>query len=84
MQTELGPGFTLLALDASDAAVAAFEGAAKAEGVPLNVVRDTAADDRRAYEAKLILVRPDQYVVWMGDDAPGDEQRVVRRVVGAS
>ena len=38
---ELGPGFTLLAFGADDAAVAAFEEAAKALGVPLKVVRDT-------------------------------------------
>ena len=82
VQTKLGPGFTLVAYGASDAAVAAFESAAKAESVPLNVVRDTVDGDRAAYEAKLILVRPDQYVVWQGDDAPGDEQALLRRVVG--
>ena len=37
---ELGPGFTLLALDADDGVVAAFEQAAKSLGVPLKTVRD--------------------------------------------
>ena len=41
---------------------AAFEAAAKELGVPLKVVSDTLAGGREAYRARLILVRPDQYV----------------------
>ncbi len=66
---ELGPYFTLLAFDAEDGTIAAFAEAAKALGVPLTMVRDSYADGRTAYGAKLILVRPDRYVAWTGDDA---------------
>jgi hypothetical protein len=81
---ELGSGFTLLALGADDAAVAAFESAAKASGIPLKVIRDSFDDSRGAYEARLVLVRPDQYVVWAGDEAPQDPAKILSRVTGTA
>ena len=75
---ELGAGFTLLALDADDAAVEEFRAAAGVLAVPLTVVRDTLADGRDAYGHRLVLVRPDQYVAWAGDSAPGDVDAVLR------
>ena len=80
---ELGPGFTLLALDEGEAA-GAFEAAAKAHNVPLKVIRDTSEGGRKAYESKLVLVRPDQYVVWAGDEAPADAGKVLTKVAGLS
>ena len=79
---ELGSGFTLLAFDAEEHAVEAFRQAAQARRVPLDVVRDTRDGDRASYEAKLVLVRPDQYVVWAGDEPPGDVDALLRRVTG--
>src|SRR5206468_7719473 len=79
---DLGPDFTLLAFGADDAAIAAFETAATSLRVPLKIVRDSLADGRKAYEAQLMLVRPDRYVVWVGDGAPADAARVIARLVG--
>ena len=79
---ELGRGFTLLAWDADPAGVTAFEQAAATSGVPLTVVRDTFADGRAAYGARLILVRPDQFVAWVGDEAPKDPETILRTVTG--
>ncbi|AMN40091.1 FAD-dependent monooxygenase [Rhodoplanes sp. Z2-YC6860] len=79
---ELGPGFTLLAFDAGDAAVKAFEQAAVATKVPLKVVRDTYADGRTKYEARMILVRPDQFIVWTGNTAPDNATHVMHTVAG--
>ena len=59
---ELGADFTLLAFDTGDEAVRAFEQAAGLQNVPLKVVRDTFDGGPDAYGARLILVRPDQYI----------------------
>jgi 4-hydroxyisophthalate hydroxylase len=79
---ELGPDFTLLAFGAEDWDMAAFARAAAPLGVPLKIVRDTLADGRQAYAARLMLIRPDRYVVWVGDRAPADAARVIARLVG--
>jgi 4-hydroxyisophthalate hydroxylase len=78
----LGRGFTLLAFDADDASVQAFEHAASALRVPLKVVRDSYADGRLKYETRMILVRPDQFIVWIGVAAPPDAGAIMRRVAG--
>ncbi len=79
---ELGKGFTLLAFDADAHTVAAFEAAARSRNIPLKVIADTCRDGREAYGQRLILVRPDQYVVWTGDKTPGDLGRLFGRLVG--
>ena len=44
---------------------------------------DTADGPRAAYGQRFILVRPDQYVAWAGNDPPADAAAVLRRAVGA-
>jgi 4-hydroxyisophthalate hydroxylase len=80
---ELGPEFTLIAFDGDDTTVADFERAAEARGVPLKTIRDSYRDGRAAYEAKLMLVRPDRYVAWLSDAAPACADAVIARAVGA-
>src|ERR1700733_500534 len=77
MFEELGPDFTLLAFDAEDSTALAFADAAKALKVPLKVVRDSYRDGRKAYEASLILVRPDRYVAWTAVDVPVDAAAIL-------
>jgi hypothetical protein len=79
---ELGPDFTLLAFDADDRSVQTFETAFQTLGVPLKIVRDSYGDGREAYEARMILVRPDRYVAWLGDAAPSDAKAVAGKVAG--
>ena len=79
---ELGPDFTLLAFDGKDQTVAAFEKAARSLGVPLKIVCDTYQDGRTAYEAKLMLIRPDRYIAWSGDVAPADAAGVIAKAAG--
>jgi 2-polyprenyl-6-methoxyphenol hydroxylase-like FAD-dependent oxidoreductase len=79
---KLGAWYTLLALDAADADVQVMQGAAGSVHVPLEIVRDSSADQRRDYAARLILVRPDQYVVWSGDTPPANPAALLQRVTG--
>jgi 2-polyprenyl-6-methoxyphenol hydroxylase-like FAD-dependent oxidoreductase len=79
---ELGTGFTLLAFDAEAGTVEAFVEAARTLRLPLKVVRDVYRDGREAYEARLILVRPDQYVAWTGDRMPHDVRGVLAKAIG--
>ncbi len=79
---ELGPDFTLFAFDDKGEAAAAFEKAAQRLGVPLKIVCDSFADGRTAYEAKLILVRPDRYVAWTAASAPAEAAAVIGKAAG--
>jgi hypothetical protein len=43
----------------------------------LKIIRDAYGDGRSAYEAKLILVRPDRYVAWAAQAAPADARAIL-------
>jgi len=77
---ELSTGFTLL--DLAGGAHDAFSEDAKALGVPLSVVTDTYEGSRAELGARLVLIRPDQYVAWCGDESPSDPAAVLRRAAG--
>ena len=79
---ELGRGFTLLAFDADDGVTQGFEQAARSLNIPFKVVRDSYANGRMRYEAPLILVRPDQFIAWIGERAPADATALMRKIVG--
>lgn len=74
--------FTLLAFDAADTDVAALEAAAAALAIPFSTVRDSLDGGRKRYEARLVLVRPDQYVAWSGDALDGDATVILKRAAG--
>lgn len=65
----LGSGFTLLALGADAAGVQAFREAATRLELPLTVVEAPAEGEAQRYAARWVLVRPDQFVAWTGNDA---------------
>ena len=79
---ELGPGFTLLAFDADSAEVDAFAQAAKNLAMPLKIIRDRYSAERAAYDRRLVLVRPDQFVAWTGDALPHDPAPLLARISG--
>jgi hypothetical protein len=78
---ELGSGLTLLSFDA-DSGASVIERAAQSLNVPLKIVRDRYEGDCTRFEARLVLVRPDQYVVWAGNEAPADAATMLRKVTG--
>jgi 4-hydroxyisophthalate hydroxylase len=66
---DLGAGFTLVAIGAASDSATAFSSAAAELEVPIEVVSREAGGEADDYGSKLILVRPDHYVSWVGDDA---------------
>jgi 4-hydroxyisophthalate hydroxylase len=81
---ELGPGYTLIALTGDRRPTAAFQAAARALHIPLRVLVDTFDEGRTAYGCRFILVRPDQYAAWTGNELPPDPAALLRRVVGGA
>jgi len=79
---ELGRGYTLVALTGDRRPAAAFQAAAGKLRMPLRVLADTFDGQRTAYKRRFILVRPDQYVAWTGDEPPANATDLLRRVVG--
>ena len=64
----LGDGFTLLALGADSTDTQVLIDAAAAAGVPLKVIHEHAGSHADRYEARWILVRPDQFVAWVSEE----------------
>ena len=79
---ELGEGFILLALDADDETVANFEREAKVMRIPLKVIRDHYTGERQAYAARLVLIRPDDFVAFAGD-GPVNAKDILARATGS-
>jgi 4-hydroxyisophthalate hydroxylase len=79
---ELGDGFTLLSLCGDDATCSAFEAAAEKMGLPLTVIADTRSSGRERYDAQYVLIRPDQFVAWAGNEAD-DATQILRKAIGA-
>ena len=76
---ELGLGFALLSASPEGPVAAAFRVAANRQGVPLDVIA-LGEEARRNYGAANVLVRPDQFVAWAGEEA--DAAAVLERARG--
>lgn len=79
---ELGDGFTLIALDASNNDVRALKEVAGSLDIPFNIIEDTFEGGREKYEHRLILVRPDQFVTWTGNKLELDAGSILRKACG--
>ncbi len=77
----LGPGYTLLRFIRGGDAGLSLVRAAQAGRVPLAVVDLPRSDLRALYGADLVLVRPDQQIVWRGGIVV-DGQRLLNQACG--
>lgn len=76
-----GSGFTLVRFADIDAEP--LLSAAAERGVPLKLL-DVRDDNAHAiYERDLVLVRPDHYVAWRGNEAPSDALAIIDHIRGA-
>ena len=73
--------WTLLVLGQTPVDTAQFVGAAAVLGLEMKVVQVSQAAVLAAYEAPLVLIRPDQIVAWRGADDT-QARTVLRRVLG--
>ena len=64
----LGHGFSLLALGASSTDTHVLIDAAVSADVPLTVVQEASGQEADRYEARWVLVRPDQFVAWVSNE----------------
>ena len=78
----LGAGFTLLALGISPDALRAFRSSAERLHLPLTIVHDDAPALRERYAARLLLIRPDQFVAWSSSGIPEDPLPILARALG--
>jgi len=81
----LGAGFSLLAIGARAEDTAVFENAAKTLGLPLTVISEAAGQEADRYQAAWVLVRPDQFIAWVGKEisiSPQKAQNVLTRARG--
>jgi 2-polyprenyl-6-methoxyphenol hydroxylase-like FAD-dependent oxidoreductase len=78
-----GRGFVLLRLGSDPPSAEPLMRAAATAKVPISLVELTAPEVLRAYQRRLVLVRPDGHVAWRADTPPSDPERVIDVVRGA-
>ena len=72
----LGAGYTLLAIDVPQTTVDCFVDAAADQNLPLTVVTALPEGEVLRYRAALVLVRPDEFVAWVGNTAEVSEAEI--------
>jgi 2-polyprenyl-6-methoxyphenol hydroxylase-like FAD-dependent oxidoreductase len=80
----LGQNFTLIAIEQPDDVVDAFRQAARRYSVPLCIVRSRSSAATAKWQANLILVRPDQFVAFAGNQLVAPALDMLRRATALS
>ncbi|MGD9942007.1 MAG: FAD-dependent oxidoreductase [Burkholderiaceae bacterium] len=79
-----GPDLTLLDFGAVPAEAERLLGAAAALGIPLRRVAVPEPAAESLYDARLVLVRPDQHVAWRARSLDADPLDLLERIAGRS
>ena len=82
MFEEIGNDFCLIALDGDDDVIDDIQSSANRLQIPLKVICDNQNGQRDSYATRYILVRPDHYIVWKGDTAPQNIEKLLSKVAG--
>jgi 4-hydroxyisophthalate hydroxylase len=82
MGEALGHGFCLIALDASEAERTIIRTWLADAGYSAKVVHDSYAGTRARWAHRFILVRPDHFVAWVGDQLPERFESIWRASLG--
>ncbi len=78
-----GPGYTLLATEGADPhALERARAAAEAAGVPIKVIRPREPAVKDLYQARYVLIRPDQHVGWRSNALPDRLEHLFARLCG--
>jgi 2-polyprenyl-6-methoxyphenol hydroxylase-like FAD-dependent oxidoreductase len=77
-----GKYFTLLILNNSKAKTSPIIMAAKKRGVPLAVFINDSRKIFDLYENELVIIRPDQYVAWRGNEFPDEPLILIDMIIG--
>jgi 2-polyprenyl-6-methoxyphenol hydroxylase-like FAD-dependent oxidoreductase len=78
-----GRGFVLLKLGNEAPDTKLLDAKAAERGMPLQTVAINEPAVVKAYERRLVLVRPDGHVAWRGNEVPQNPRRLIDRVCGA-
>jgi 2-polyprenyl-6-methoxyphenol hydroxylase-like FAD-dependent oxidoreductase len=78
-----GRGFVLMRIGAVAQATDALLAAASRAGVPMAAVTLDEPEVARAYDRRLVLVRPDGHVAWRDDAPPAEPSRLIDCIRGA-
>ncbi len=79
---EIGNDFCLIGLDGDDDVIDDIQSSANRLQIPLKVICDNQNGQRDSYATRYILVRPDHYIVWKGDTAPQNIEKLLSKVAG--
>ena len=82
MQDRIGDGYTLLRLGGTHADASGLERAFGEIGAPFEILDIPDAPARDIYGHDLLLLRPDLHVVWRGNRAPEEPERLARMATG--
>ncbi|KMW73136.1 hypothetical protein TI10_08415 [Photorhabdus luminescens subsp. luminescens] len=78
----LGTGFSLLRVGAYFPEVSELLDQAYQRKIPIKIIDLSGSDAWQLYQARLLLVRPDQYIAWKGDKVPNNIGSILDKIIG--